>query len=279
VRSGASPAVRSRRSTTARGTSLTQVSLPTLNWIDFPDLTPLCARGRTRQAPQLRDSGGRTRRPDGRRARRRRGRSAAAPTASSARTSACCASARATYRSPPQLALSSRRGLSNLHRRALHRRAGGGVPSCAPAPRSSPSDVRVALEFAPYGGPRTLADAALSVTPSAGIMRAPRRPWHFFRSGGPGRSWSLNRDQIALVTSTTLCRRWGTTGARAGTGGPPSAWAALRLAEFAAVLEELRGRAEHRCSPPICAAGRRRGAPGLQDSLTAVWPSGIRRVV
>ena len=61
--------------------------------------------------------------------------------------------------------------------------------------------VRIALEFAPYGGLPTLSDA-IDVCAAVGWERCGLLvdTWHFFRSGEP---WSLLRsldaDQIALV--------------------------------------------------------------------------------
>ena len=61
--------------------------------------------------------------------------------------------------------------------------------------------LRIALEFAPYGGLRTLSDA-IDVCAAVGWERCGLLvdTWHFFRSGEPWQLLrSLDADQIALV--------------------------------------------------------------------------------
>lgn len=63
------------------------------------------------------------------------------------------------------------------------------------------SGLRIALEFAPYGGLRTLSDA-IDVCAAVGWERCGLLvdTWHFFRSGEPWQLLrSLDADQIALV--------------------------------------------------------------------------------
>ena len=146
--------------------------------------------------------------------------------------------------------------------------------------------VRVALEFVPYGSVPTLA-AAIAVCDAVGWERCGLLvdTWHFFNSGEP---WSLLRsldgDQIALVhvndallptgDDLVLESRFRRAALGAGT---------FKLAEFAAALEELHY--DGVVSIEVLSADLRRrppaaGARELLNSIHAVWPQrAVRSVV
>jgi sugar phosphate isomerase/epimerase len=170
---------------------------------------------------------------------------------------------------------------------ALYTATDEAIPGlCAGGEILAEAGVRIALEFVPYGGLPTLS-AAIDVCDAVGWERCGLLvdTWHFFNSGEP---WSLlrslDRDQIALVhindalalPGDDLMRESRFRRAALGAG-------TFRLAEFAAVLEELRY--EGVVSIEVLSAALRsrppaEGAEELLKSIHACWPAqGVRPVV
>jgi sugar phosphate isomerase/epimerase len=140
------------------------------------------------------------------------------------------------------------------------------------------SGVRTALEFVPYGSLPTLADA-IALCAAVGWERCGLLvdTWHFFRSGEP---WELLRSldgrQIALVhVNDALPVSTGDLIRESRFRRAPLGAGTFRLAEFAAALDELRYEgvvsievlsSELRSRPPA------EGARELLESLGDGWP-------
>ena len=149
----------------------------------------------------------------------------------------------------------------------------------AAAATLSQAGVRIALEFAAYGGLTRLADA-VALCEAVGWERCGLLvdTWHFFRSGEP---WSLLRsldgDRVALVHVND--------GARTGNGDPvaesrfqrlPPGAGEFPLDAFAAVLDEIGyggALAVEVLSDDVRLLPPRIGARLLLASLTEAWPS------
>jgi sugar phosphate isomerase/epimerase len=157
---------------------------------------------------------------------------------------------------------------------------------CIGATILAEAGVHAALEFAPYGGLRSLADA-IAVCDAVGWDRCGLLvdTWHFFRSGEP---WSLlsslDPEQVALVhvndapplEGDDIVRESRSRRVAPGAGS-------FRLAEFADALETL-GYGGPVSVEVLSAPLRRRppaeGALELSNSLRAAWPArAVRPVV
>jgi sugar phosphate isomerase/epimerase len=261
---------------------LTQVSLPTLNWIEFPELVPVWpledvlagAAGAGFRSIGLDDLTVAGRDPDDVAALLRSHglactdvgvlrvgegdvREAAAGLAALAGAAGAAICIAAVYTATPDEVIPDlRTGAAIL----------------------AESGVRAALEFVPYGGLPTLSDA-IAVCDAVGWGRCGLLvdTWHFFNSSEP---WELLRSldpgQIALVhindalplASDDLVRESRFRRAPLGAG-------TFELAKFAKALEELRYEGvvsievlsgDLRSRPPA------QGAQELLDSVRAGWP-------